>query len=93
VLACKRTVAKLTLFLQMLAQLELAMGEPVNEIYLPMSRSDIADYVGASLAAISMAFRPLTTRGILQVRNRQHVKIINQCAFEKLTNDRQEASG
>jgi CRP-like cAMP-binding protein len=90
VLASKHTVAKLTLFLQMLAQLELAKGEPVNEIYLPMSRSDIADYVGASLAAISRAFRTLTTRGVLQVRNRQHVKVIDQRAFEKLTNDRQE---
>jgi CRP/FNR family transcriptional regulator len=92
VLACKHTVAKLTLFLQMLAELELAKGEPVNEIYLPMSRSDIADYVGASLAAISRAFRTLTTRGVLQVRNRQHVKIIDQRAFEKLTNDRRETS-
>jgi CRP-like cAMP-binding protein len=90
VLACKHAVAKLTLFLQMLAQLELAKGRAVNEIYLPMSRSEIAEYVGASLAAISRAFRTLTTRGVLQVRNRQHVKIIDQHAFEKLTNDRQE---
>jgi CRP-like cAMP-binding protein len=89
VLACRHTVAKLTLFLQMLVQLELAKGESVNEIYLPMSRSDIADYVGASLPAISRAFRTLTTRGVLQVRNRQHVKIIDQHAFEKLTSDRQ----
>jgi CRP-like cAMP-binding protein len=90
VLACKHMVAKLTLFLQMLEQLELAKGEPVNEIYIPMSRSDIADYVGASLPAISRAFRTLTTRGVLQVRNRQHVKIVDQRAFEKLTSDRQE---
>jgi CRP-like cAMP-binding protein len=74
----------------MLAQLELAKGEAVNEIYLPMSRSEIAEYVGASLAAISRAFRALTTRGVLQVRNRQHVKIIDQRAFDKLTNDQQE---
>jgi len=91
VLASKHTVAKLTLFLQMLAQLEFAKGGPVNEIYLPMSRSEIAEYVGASLPAISRAFRTLTTRGVLQVRNRQHVKIIDQRAFEKLANDRQEA--
>jgi CRP-like cAMP-binding protein len=90
VLATKHTVAKLTLFLQLLEQLEIAKGGSVNEIYLPMSRSEIADYVGASLAAISRAFRTLTTRGILQVRNRQHVKIIDQRAFEELTNDRHE---
>jgi CRP-like cAMP-binding protein len=90
VLATKHTVAKLTLFLQMLEQLEFAKGEPVNEIYLPMSRSDIAEYVGASLPAVSRAFRALTTLGVLQVRNRQHVKIIDRRAFEKLTNARQE---
>jgi CRP-like cAMP-binding protein len=90
VLASKHTVAKLTLFLQMLEQLELAKGKLVNEIYLPMSRSDIAEYVGTSLAAISRAFRTLTMRGVLRVRDRRHVKIIDRGAFEKLTSDRQE---
>lgn len=89
VLTSRHTVAKLALFLQKLAQMELARGERVNEIYLPMSRSDIAGYVGVSLAAISRAFRTLTTQGVLQVRNRQHVKIIDQRAFEKLVSDRQ----
>jgi CRP-like cAMP-binding protein len=92
VLARKHTVAKLTLFLQLLEELELARGEPVNEIYLPMSRSDIAEYVGTSLAAISRAFRALTTRGVLQARDRQHVKIMDQRTFERLTSDRQETT-
>jgi hypothetical protein len=60
VLASKHTVAKLTLFLQILAQRELANGEPANEIYLSILRSDIADYIGASLPAIARAFRTLT---------------------------------
>jgi CRP-like cAMP-binding protein len=89
VLARKHTVAKVTLFLQMLEQLELARGEPVN---IPMSRSDIAEYVGTSLAAIRRAFRTLTTRGVLQVRDRQHVKIMDQRAFESLTSARQETT-
>jgi CRP-like cAMP-binding protein len=88
VLASKHTVAKLTLFLQLLEQLELAKGARVSEIYLPMSRSDIAEYVGTSLAAVSRAFRTLTTRGVLQVRDRRHVRITNRHAFERLTSDR-----
>jgi CRP/FNR family transcriptional regulator len=92
VLAAKRTVAKLTLFLQMLAQIELAKGQPVNEIYLPMSRSDIAEYVGASLAAISRAFRTLTTQGVLQVHDRQHVKILDQRAFEQPASERRRTT-
>ena len=71
----------------MLEQLQAAKEEPVNEIYLPMTRSDIAEYVGASLPAISRAFRTLITRGILRARNRQHVKVIDHGAFVKLTRD------
>jgi CRP-like cAMP-binding protein len=58
VLTSKHTVARPALFLQMLEQLEFARGKRVREIYLPMSRSDIADYVGVSLAAIGRNSEP-----------------------------------
>jgi CRP-like cAMP-binding protein len=87
VLASKRTLSKLTLFLQMLEHLQAARDEPTNEIYLPMDRSDIAEYVGTSLSAVSRAFRALATGGILKIRNRRHVKIVDRSAFEALTRD------
>jgi len=87
VLASKRTLSKLTLFLQMLEHLQAAREEPTNEIYLPMDRSDISEYVGTSLSAISRAFRTLTGRGILKIRNRRHVKIVERSDFEALTHD------
>jgi CRP-like cAMP-binding protein len=87
VLASKHTVSKLTLFLQMLENLQAARDEPTNEIYLPMDRSDISEYVGTSLSAISRAFRTLTARGILKVRDRRHVKVIDRSAFEAITHD------
>jgi CRP/FNR family transcriptional regulator, anaerobic regulatory protein len=90
VLASKHTVSKLTLFLQMLEHLQAARDEPVNEIYLPMDRSDISEYVGTSLSAISRAFRSLTTRGVLKARNRRHVKIIDRSAFEAFARHVQE---
>jgi DNA-binding transcriptional regulator YhcF (GntR family) len=49
-----------------------------------MDRSDMAEYVGISLAALSRAFRTLTTRGILQSRDRRHVKVIDHGAFDVL---------
>ncbi len=82
-LASNRTVTKLTIFLQMLQQLHSG-GELTKEIYLPMSRSDIADYVGTSLAAISRAFRTLRTLGILRSPDRRHVEVLDNTAFEKL---------
>jgi CRP-like cAMP-binding protein len=83
-LANDRTLSKLVLFLQMLEQLQAAKGEATDEIHLPMDRSDIAEYVGVSLAALSRAFRTLSTRCILQSRNRRHVKVIDRGAFDML---------
>ena len=71
----------------MLEHLQAARDEPTNEIYLPMDRSDISEYVGTSLSAISRAFRTLTALGILNIRNRRHVKVIDRSAFEAITQD------
>jgi CRP/FNR family transcriptional regulator, anaerobic regulatory protein len=83
-LAQKRTLTRVTMFLQLLKQLQSAGGEPTSEIHLPMDRSDIAEYIGMSLAAVSRAFRSLTARRIITIRERRHVKIIDRDAFEKL---------
>jgi CRP/FNR family transcriptional regulator len=83
-LASRRTLAKLAMFLQMLEELQAARGETAGEIYLPMDRTDIAEYVGVSLAALSRAFRTLTTRGILQCRDRRHVKVADRDHFDML---------
>jgi len=86
-LGSRRTLSKLTMFLQMLEQLQTANEGSTNEIYIPMDRSDIAEYIGTTLAAVSRAFRALTARGILQSRERRHVKVIDREAFEKLAGD------
>src|SRR5476649_2686127 len=63
-LARRQALSKIAMFLQLLEQLQAARGELITEIYLPMSRSEIGEYVGMSLEAVSRAFRGLTTRGI-----------------------------
>jgi hypothetical protein len=37
-----------------------------------MARSDIADYVGFSLAAVSRSFRTLAPRRLISFRDRRH---------------------
>ena len=86
-LASRRTVSKLAMFLQMLERLQTSNGGSRNEIYIPMDRSDIAEYIGTTLAAVSRAFRALTAGGILRSRDRRHVKVIDRDAFEKLAGD------
>ena len=83
----KRAVTKLAMFLQLMEQLQIAKGEQTAEIYLPMDRSDIGEYIGTTLAAVSRAFRNLTTRGVIKLRDRGHVRIIDRDAFDKIAGD------
>ena len=83
-LARRQALAKVAMFLEMLESLQIARGESAAEIYMPMNRSDISEYVGMSLEAVSRAFRTLIKRGIIESRNRRHVKIVDRNAFEEL---------
>ena len=83
----RRALSKVAMFLQLLEQLQAARGEHTTEIYLPMSRSDIGEYIGMSLEAVSRAFASLTTRGIIKSRDRRHLKIIDRSTFEKIAGD------
>lgn len=83
-LSQKRAVTRVAMFLQLIEQLEIARGEQTAEIYLPMDRSDIAEYIGITLSAVSRAFRTLITRGVIKFRDRWHVKIVDRNAFEKI---------
>jgi CRP/FNR family transcriptional regulator len=86
-LSQRSATTKLAMFLQLLEELQNAKGEPAAEIYLPMDRSHISEYIGVTLAAVSRAFRTLTTRGIIGVRDRHHVRVLDRSAFEKIAGD------
>ena len=80
----RRALAKVGLFLEMLEQQQAAREESIDEIYMPMRRSDIASYIGISLEAASRSFRILADRGVIAFRNRQHVKVLRRAALEAL---------
>lgn len=85
-LSQRRAVAKLVMLLQFLQELQAARsgGEQGVDIYLPMSRSEIGEYAGMTLAAVSRAFRSLVTRGVIKLQDRRHVSIIDRGAFERI---------
>lgn len=83
-LAQRRADVRIATFLQMLEQLQQAGAEPNGTIHVPMDRSDIADYVGMSLAAVSRTFRNMAERGIIETRDRHHTKIIDRAAFDRI---------
>jgi CRP/FNR family transcriptional regulator len=83
----KRATTKLAMFLQLIEQLQIAKGEQAAEIYLPMDRSHISNYIGITPEAMSRAFRALTTRGIIKLRDRGHVRIVDRHAFNEIAAD------
>ena len=59
-------------------------GDRWQEIYIPMSRSDIAAYVSMSLEAVSRSFRTLVGRGAIAFRDRRHARILSHSQLEGL---------
>ena len=76
--------SKIATFLQMLEQLQVARGEDTGEIRIPMDRSDIGEYVGMSLSAVSRSFASLASRGIIKTKNRHYLNIVDRDAFEMI---------
>jgi len=89
-LSQRSAVTKIAMFVQMIEQLQNARGEQTAEVFLPIDRSDIGEYTGLTLSAVSRAFRSLTTRGIIKVRERRHVRITDRATFEKIAGDHVE---
>lgn len=57
---------------------------PANVIRLPMSRSDIAAFLGHSLESISRATTQLTKQGIVQFQGRHVARVLDAARLEEL---------
>lgn len=83
-LAQKHAITRVAMFLQLQEHLQAARGDAPDEIYLPMKRSDVADFVGISPSAVTRAFRTLIRQGLIESRDRRHVHIRERQAFDRL---------
>ena len=77
-------VGRLAMFIQ---QLECTCCDRHNarDIELPMSRSDIASYLGLSLESVSRATAKLQRRGIVSFPNRHLARILDRAQFDRLS--------
>jgi CRP-like cAMP-binding protein len=75
----KDALGKLAMFFRQLQQ-----PENSRDIDLPMTRSDIASYLGLSLESVSRATRALERRGVVCFPNRHMVRIIDQTQFDRI---------
>jgi CRP-like cAMP-binding protein len=83
ILARHRALTRLAMFILMLARAQEARNES-EDIYLPMTRSDIADYLGLTLAAVSRSFRVLESRDLIKFIDRRHMRIVNRARLQSL---------
>jgi CRP-like cAMP-binding protein len=77
-------VGRFAMFLMMMrGQHQLSVGHD-RDIPLPMSRTDIADFLGLSREALSRATRRLERRGIVTFETRHLARIADAAALAKL---------
>lgn len=76
----KDAIGKFAMFVRQLQQHHTGS----RDIELPMSRSDIASYLGLSLESVSRVTRTLEKRGVVCFPNRHMVRIIDPMQFERI---------
>jgi CRP-like cAMP-binding protein len=60
-----------------LLDMELRIGRGTHSFLLPMSRQDIADYLGMSLETASRGFSKLKNEGLISIENNYQITIEN----------------
>jgi CRP/FNR family transcriptional regulator len=86
ILIARRDAAgRLAMFLSMLEK-HTPTGSHGGWIQLPMSRTDLAEYLCLSLESVSRASAALARRGIVAFQGGHAAKVIDRASFEKLVN-------
>lgn len=74
---------RLALFLHGLSERYRQIGQTGDEIQLPMSRQDIASYLGLVIETVSRTLTRLQEEGVIAVRGRR-VSIVDRARFDAL---------
>jgi CRP-like cAMP-binding protein len=86
VLTRRDAVGRVAMFLSMLERRAAEAGS-TSAIDVPMSRSDVAGYLGLSLEAVSRATTTLTRRRTIAFVDRHTVRIVDRGRFDRLVAD------
>jgi CRP-like cAMP-binding protein len=75
---------RFAMFLALMSERADKCARDRHEVPLPMSRSDIADFLGLSLETVSRATADLERRGLVEFENRHLARIIDRARLSKL---------
>jgi CRP/FNR family transcriptional regulator len=82
----KDAAGRLAMFLLLMCAHSTGAVSPHGTVALPMSRSDIAGFLGLSLEAVSRAAGELERRGLVRFENRNLARIVDMRRLESLAN-------
>ncbi len=85
----RQAIARIAAFLASLARRYGALGFSPRRILLPMSRSDIANYLGLVIETVSRAFARLQAESVIAVERRR-VEILDPERLEALCHDAED---
>jgi CRP/FNR family transcriptional regulator len=75
---------RLASFLLMQSRLGLPCGNARRRFTLPMTRGDIADYLGLTIETVSRTMTKLRAEGLIEMAAQNEILILNQTALESL---------
>lgn len=79
----KQAVERVALFLHSLSERFRLLERPHDAFALPMSREDIANFLGLVIETVSRAFSRLADDGVIAVRGKQ-VRIVSRDALKRI---------
>jgi len=82
IMARRDAVGRLAMFLLMLEQNARAHSD--SRIEIPMSRSDVANYLGLTHESVSRALSRLERNSIIAFAGRHELRVLDRARFEKL---------
>jgi len=91
ILARTGATGRVAMFLETLEQAQRERGRETELIFLPMSRADIAAYVGLSLEAVSRALSNLQAQGAVSFRTKRQLRVTDRRRLQELIAGRRQA--
>ena len=80
----KTPIEKIASFLLDLSRRSTAWGMPASPVLLPMSRADIADYLGLTIETVSRTFTKLRSMGAIELPESHRVVLSDPQQIEDL---------
>lgn len=87
-LARLNPMERLAGFLVDMAQRRRRQGQDDSEVILPMTRTDIADYLGLTVETVSRSFTRLRQEGSIATENPHHVRLLDRAQLDALAEAR-----